>query len=408
MQHQAAVAERNRQRAVAGAVREHNRAVREAERAYAAAQRAQVQAVRATERERAAAEKEAKRLHVEAQESQVQSLNADLQMKLEEIDSILKATLEVDDFVDLGALRQVAEHPPFESTHQNPVPQPGAIQAPPEPQWQEPAPPKGLFGKKKHAEAVAQARQKFERDHADWARESAQVPMQQLEALTRHKLAEEARLKSLAEDQAKYDAGCRERHAETEKNNAALQELVTGLTRRRKEAVEEYIGIVFGNSVYPESMPWDVEFEYSEQDKELRVDLYFPRPEDLPTAKQYKYVKSSDTIAETAQTQKEQKDRYASVVHNMTLRTLHEVWESDRGGAVDTISLAGGVKHVNPATGHETFTPLIAIAVARADVVDLDLSRVTPAETLKHLGAVVSKNPHALDGIDTTQGVRGH
>jgi restriction system protein len=46
--------------------------------------------------------------------------------------------------------------------------------------------------------------------------------------------------------------------------------------------------------------------------------------------------------------------------------------------------------------------------VDRTTFCAIDLARVTPAETLKYLKAVVSKNPHALAGIDTSAGVRGH
>ena len=92
----------------------------------------------------------------------------------------------------------------------------------------------------------------------------------------------------------------------------------------------------------------------------------------------------------------------------MTLRTLHEVWESDRRGKVDSISLIGSVSHVDPATGKDTATPLVAVAVDRATFLEIDLRRVAPAETMRHLGAVVSKNPHALTLIKLAAGVRAH
>ena len=41
-------------------------------------------------------------------------------------------------------------------------------------------------------------------------------------------------------------------------------------------------------------------------------------------------------------------------------------------------------------------------------IVHVDLARVAPAETLRHLGAVVSKNPHALTPIKLAAGVRAH
>jgi restriction system protein len=124
--------------------------------------------------------------------------------------------------------------------------------------------------------------------------------------------------------------------------------------------------------------------------------------------RQYKYVRAKDEITTTEQTQKEQRERYTGLVSSMTLRTLHEVWEADRGGKVDSISLVGWVSHIDPATGKDTMTPLVAVAVDRRTFADIDLCRVAPAETLRHLGAVVSKNPHALTPIKLAPGVRAH
>lgn len=127
----------------------------------------------------------------------------------------------------------------------------------------------------------------------------------------------------------------------------------------------------------------------------------------IPTTKTVRYVRASDDFAETKLPQKEVATRYANLVNNMTLRAAHEVWESDRTGKIDSISLVGGVNHVDPATGKDVFTKLIALAVSRADFLEIDLSRITPSETLKYLGAVVSKAPHRLTPIDDKKGVRG-
>ena len=161
MAHQAAVAEKNRQRAQAAAVRAQAQRQREAERA----QRQYEQALRAAERAdaRAAAqlEREMKQAHLAAQEAEVERLNGELALQLVDIDNTLAATLEVDDYVDLERLRKVAEHPPFESRYSTPVPPPAPIQTPAEPVYVEPEAPRGMGavfgGKKKHAEAVAAA-----------------------------------------------------------------------------------------------------------------------------------------------------------------------------------------------------------------------------------------------------------
>lgn len=108
------------------------------------------------------------------------------------------------------------------------------------------------------------------------------------------------------------------------------------------------------------------------------------------------------------QPQKDQRERYASVVRSMTLRTLHEVFEADHGGKIATISLVGSVAHVDSATGRDTETLLIAVAVDRPSFEALDLHRIDSIETLRHLGAVVSKNPHGLTPIPAAHGVRAH
>ena len=410
LQHQAAVAERDRQRANAAAVREMQKQQREAEQAQAKAQRARVAASRANDKERAAAEREAKKLHAEAQVAQVEALNAALESTLADVDSVLEWTLGVDDHVDLEELRRVAEHPEFKSKHLAPLAPPAPVYAPPEPTFVEPAAPTGvgaMFGKKKHAQAVELARQEFTRVHAMWQAEAAAVPMRQLEQATKHQAAEAERQAKLAADEAAYAAQSQERQSKVDTENAQLDAIIAALAVGEKAAVEEYFSIVFGNSVYPDPVNLDIEHSYNPVEKELEVAVGLPEPEDIPTARAYKYTKARDEISETAQTAKEQRDRYAALVHAVVLRTLHEVWESDRLGHVDTIALTAGVEHIDPATGRPTTTPLVAVAAHRGDFESIDLAHVTPVETLKHLKAVVSKNPHALTPIDLPDGVRG-
>lgn len=410
LQHQAAVAERDRQRANAAATREALRRQREAERTRAAAERARNAAARADTKARAEVEREAKRLHVAAQEAEVESLNGDLESELADIDSVLSWTLSFDDHVDLDDLRQVPDHPEFTSPHQGARRPPLPITAPAEPTFVEPPAPTGMgamFGKKKHAAAVESARAAFAQQHAAWQEKAAAVPMRQLDQMNKHQAAEAEREKSLAADRAAYDAECQQRQVEADASNAELDSLKARLGIGEKSAVEEYLAIVFGNSVYPDSVEIEIEHTYDPAEKELEIGLRLPQPSSIPAAKAYKYVKAKDEITSTAQSAKEQRDRYTTLVHTIVLRTLHEVWESDRLGHVQTISLTAGVEHIDPATGRPKTTPLLAVAADRATFEEIDLAHVTPLETLKHLKAVVSKNPHALAPIELTGGVRG-
>jgi restriction system protein len=411
MQRAAAQADRERQRSNAAAYRAQQQAQREADRAARESERYAAQSARLDAKAQAAAEKEAKRLYIEAREAEVASMNEDLKVSLDDIDNILNATLDVDDYVELKELRQVAEHPEFASDHGTPIPKSAPLTAPLEPVFAEPDAPKGLsglFGKKKHQEAVDTARAEFDTVHAAWQAEASAIPMRQLGQLAAHKEAEAAREARLAADRATYDAACVEREADVARRNTELDLLIDGVAAGRSESVEEYVGIVFGNTMYPEGAEPGYDYRYDAAGKELTITLELPAPAQLPTVAQYKYAKAADEISEKAQTAKEQKDRYNAFVANVALRTLHEIFEADRQGNIASISLTGGVTGISAATGQTGFTPLIACAVARDTFESIALANIVPAETLKHFNAIVSKNAHGLVPIDTGRGVRAH
>lgn len=411
LQHQAAVAEKERQRNQAAAVRGQVAAQREVERARAAASRAASVAGRADAKSVAAAEREAKRLHDDAQKLEAERLTAQIQSFNEEVEGVLAATLEHDDHVDLETLRLVAEHPAFSSRHGAATPVPLPIEAGREPVFEAPPEPRGmkaLFGGKvKHADAVAGARRQFEAAHDSWRREVAEVPMKQLAQMQTYQETERLRLEKLAGDRRDYDLQCDEQTQKVDAHNKRLDEFISALRVGDKTAVEEYFGIVLGNSVYPGDLDVSEELAYDPSTRELDVRLLLPLPSELPKLRGYKYVKAQDSIVEVPKTATDLKSSYASFVHQVALRTLHEVWEADRLRLVDTISLVAGTENLSPATGQEVYTPLVAVAVDRLTFESINLAHIQPAESLRHLRAVVSKNPIDLTPIDLTKGIRG-
>ncbi len=70
-----------------------------------------------------------------------------------------------------------------------------------------------------------------------------------------------------------------------------------------------------------------------------------------------------------------------------------------------TVSLEVGTNTTDSATGKMGFIPLAAVAAEREAFLDFDLSAVVPKNTLEHLGAALSKNPHGLMAADRS-GVR--
>jgi restriction system protein len=388
---------KSREQEARAAQRAHAAAARRSEQLRKQEERAQAHLARATAAEQKAAEREAIRLHVEAMQADV-------------IDSLLSSTLRVDDYVDLERLRTVAQHPPFPRADlEQPLPQPPPLQAPMEPQFVEPLAPggvRGLFGRKQHAEALAQAQAEFQHRHQEWRLRVAELPTAQMRQIQDYQAAEQRRLALLEQARQQYAAECQQRELQVQQGNAALDALIQGLAAGEKEAVQEYVSIVLSNSVYPDCFPVEHDFEFDASLRELTLQVIVPAPQDLPRVKEWKYNKSKDEIASADVPLKAQKDRYATAVAQVALRTLHEVFEADRMGWVQTISLTVGSESVDAATGLVKYTPLVAVATDRS-FASFDLSNVVPAATLQHLGAQVSKNPFDLASIDTSKGVRG-
>jgi len=410
---QAQLSAKRREQEAKKAAQQQAAAHRQAEQAARQADRADSQLLRANAAEMKNAEKEAKRLEDVAMQADVDSRNEDIAVAYEEIDGILSATLDVDDYVDLEDLRRTAEHPPFEpGPLGSPSLPPPPFVAPPEPQFVPPeGAPKGLSGalggKKKYAAVLAEAQVGFNAQHDAWRAEVAALPARTEQANAQHQAVENDRRQRLVAAQTAYEAECAQREAEVAESNQQLDQLIANLGYEVEDAIQEYVSIVLGNSIYPDSFPVEHDFEFDSANRELTLRVSVPAPSDVPSTKAFKYTKSSGEITEVALSQKEQKDRYAGAVAATALRTLHEVFEADRVGRIQTISLTVGTEALDVATGKMAQTPFIAVATDRPTFEGIDLTNVVPLATLEHLKALVSKNPFGLVGIDLSKGVRG-
>lgn len=400
LQHQSRVAAREHERARQEAYRRHIASARQAEQTKKASERAQAQLVKATGSERKRLEKDAREAHVAAMEAEIFERNGKLEQIYEEIDSLLAATLKVDDYVDLKSLRTEVTHQPFDRTDlEVPIPQPKRITDPKEPVLVLPDPPSGLFsffGKKKYTENTANTQRVHEQALIEWRAACRDVLARRQKAEKVHVCDEARRLDALRSEHERYSKECAARESEAANHNARLDELLTNLGYGTADAIQEYISIVLSNSVYPDHFQVAHDFEFNSSTAELHLRVLVPGPSDLPEIKSYKYSKATDEIVSTLLSQKECRDRYAGAIHQVALRSFHEVFESDRRGLVKTISLEVGTSTIDPATGQLTYVPFVIAAAEHDSFLRFELSAVVPALTLGRLGAAVSKNPYSL------------
>jgi len=333
---------------------------------------------KALQRELAARERDAKREHAEARAAQAEEMTADVEAEVAALQGILAATLIVDDFVDFQTLKVEPDIPPF---------QPGALAvAEPMPTEAEFMPvPLSAFAKLipgargKHEHAVAEAAAVYE------------------QAKVEHVERERLREAELAEARRRYEEDVEKIKARATAKHKEIDEFQLSFEAGEPEAVVEYFSIVLDASSYPDDFPKRHKIAFVPESKQLVVEYELPTAELIvPTDRGYRYVKARDAIDELPRPAAQIKALYMHVVAQTTIRTLHELFEADRGGRLETIVLSGYVQTIDPATGKPISPHLVTVRTSRDVFIQLDLEHVDPIACLKGLNASVSKSPAEL------------
>ena len=355
--------ERMNEQTVKQLMRDHDCAERQAARAGAAERRRQEQFAH------------------EAGASAAKAMKAQLDAWVAELQTLLTSVLGTPPQASFAMLKQTVAVVPFE---------PGDLGKPlPVPVWEDFAPPppgvlSGLMGAKaRHARAQEAARGAFEQARAD------------------HLLAENGRTRQLQEARAAYDLHVKALEAEAGEHNAAVDEVERNFRAAVPDAVEEFFGQVLALSEYPSDFPHEYQIAYRQEPRELVIEYRLPPVEVIPTARDFRYVKTRRQIDELARSVKETKELYASVIHQVALRTMWECFAvTVAEEVVDTVVFNGIVPAINRATGQAEELHLISAPASRTDFSTLVLDQLDPAACLKHLKAILSPHPFDLEPVE--------
>lgn len=363
---------------------------REAERQRAAQARATVQAAREAQRSqnaflraRAAQDKAFAAQYAADRTREAAAQTAEVEASVDELNGVLAATLDVDDYLDLDSLRTPLALPPFEPS--------GLPYLPPPPSFEQFLPPTPgaaarLFGSAdRHQRQTQQAQVDLERARASW------------EQLRQAHAAEYEKQRVAHEHQ---NARTATEHQEHDRN---IVQLKNDLAQIKPEAVIAYLDLVLERAVYPDAFPHAWSLSFAPDRGLLTIDYELPGADVVPKAKGYKYVKASDTVTETARPATQIKSIYISVLHQTALRVVHEVLEADRSHLVKDVILNAFVSGTDRATGRPARRCLVALTASRQEFDAIDLRGVDPTACLKHLGAALSRDPVGMVEVPPAQ-----
>lgn len=179
--------------------------------------------------------------------------------------------------------------------------------------------------------------------------------------------------------------------------NAKIDKLRTDYNKLDSNAILEYCELVLNNSEYPDSFPKGFDLEYNPDTKILIVEYSLPAIEQLPTLNEVKFIKNE--LKEYYISENQLLKIFDNTMYNITLRSIHELFEADVINAIEAISFNGWVNSLNKATGKRDNNCILSIQVKKKEFIEIKLENVDAKTCFKNFKGVGSSKLSGLTPI---------
>jgi restriction system protein len=235
---------------------------------------------------------------------------------------------------------------------------------------------------------IEKAKAQFEADHHSWERKKHKIEAENEKAKKTYtkdvEAWEEKRLGFLGE-QKEYNLGVtRRKEAHLEKDPGAIC---------------DYCELVLGHSRYSLDFDKEIDAEYQAESGILIVDYSLPRKGDLPTTKAVKYVASRDEFTESQLSPAAMNKLYDSLLYQVALRSIHELYEADEVSALESVVFNGWVDYIDEGTGQEQRACILSVQANREEFNGINLLNVEPKACFRQLKGVGSAKLHGLTPV---------
>jgi len=354
-----------------------------------------------SERERQKADRAAcKRMTEESKALALKQTQA-AQAELDALSTILKGTLEVNDAIDWESLKNKAPFPEKGPTPLKLPLQPKMAVLPREPQIEDQRynPKLGLLEwliPSRKVRLLAAAEAIFAADKLAWEEHCVVAEKAHQAALENHAKTVDKAKKIHAGEVAAWEIRRDEYRRERAAEHTQVDAKRMAYEALEPEAIVEYCDLVLSSSKYPEYFPQEFDLDYDPASKTLILDYQLPAPEALPRLKAVKYVVSRDEFEESTITEAQASKLYDDVLYQVSLRTLHELFEADVIDALEAVNFNGIVTAVDRSTGKAVTSCVLSIRASRAEFTQINLDQVDPKACFKSLKGVGSSKLHGL------------
>jgi len=181
--------------------------------------------------------------------------------------------------------------------------------------------------------------------------------------------------------------------------NDKIEQMKKSYLSCNPDSITEYCDMVLSNSQYPDTFPKTFEIEYVPDTKILIIEYQLPSQDNLPKLKEVKYIASKKELKETYISESVLTKMYDDTIYKISLRTIHEIFESDVVNAINAVSFNGWVKSINKGTGKEENNCILSIQVQKDEFQNIDLRNIDPKICFKSLKGVASSKLSAMTPV---------
>nr|VFJ58291.1 MAG: restriction system protein [Candidatus Kentron sp. DK] len=309
------------------------------------------------------------------------------QKVLDDLGSILKHTLLVDDAIDWSSL---LDEKPFPKNKPS-KPSPEVIPDEPKRSDQKYQPRLGFLdkifsGSRKRKQDEAESL--FLNDHNSWVERRENIESKKKDLELKYSKSVELWEKEKASYEQKQQS-----------NNNLIQDKKEQYSNKEAGAISDYCEMVLSNSVYPDYFPQEWDIEYQPETRIIIVDYSLPDIESIPTLNGVKYVTSRDELSETYISAAALNKLYDSLLYQIALRTIHELYEADVVDALESIVFNGWVNSIDKATGQNVNSCIMSLQAKKDEFSAINLGKVDPKACFKQLKGVGSSKLHGLSPV---------
>ncbi|MBE3094474.1 MAG: restriction endonuclease [Actinobacteria bacterium] len=318
---------------------------------------------------------------------EAQSRTQQAKQAIEELENTLKHTLDIDDTIkwetlkDFSAFSEPKPEPPnFQQIPSTPIETATKYQ-----------PKVGIFDKlssSRKEEKIRDAQNLFKSDLQTWEKQKADV------------------LKTNEQLHAGYQKQVQQWEDSQKEFVLKQQEINNAIDKRKadylsgnSDALVDYCELVLSNSQYPDCCPKEFDLDYNVETKVLIVDYSLPSFDNMPRIKEVKYVQSKGELVEVYLSESALNKLYDSLIYQITLRNIHELYEADTINALDSIVFNGWVESIDKSTGKQVDACILSVQTIRSVFLSINLACVDPKLCFKNLKGVGSSKLHSLTPI---------